>query len=148
MKEQIKVLVEKVENFYNGEPYYGDPILKILGGINSAKSLKKVSENAHNIAELLAHIIGWEEYLIKQFKGDKEFQMEQNLSFDWRRIDKNEKSLWTSLTTKLEENHKELVSVLSDDKYDIEKKKTMVSNMMEHDLYHLGQIAILKKIIG
>ncbi|MEW6196909.1 MAG: DinB family protein [Bacteroidota bacterium] len=148
MKGNTAALVEKVQNFYNGEPYYGDPILKVLNGINSEKSLTRVGKNAHNIAELLAHIIGWEEYVIKQFKGNKEFQMEQNFSFDWSRIDKNEKSLWASLTAKLDEIHGELISILKDDKYDFGKRATMVNNMMEHDIYHLGQIAILKKIIG
>lgn len=148
MKGNTSVLVEKVQNFYNGEPYYGDPILKILNGINSEKALTRVGENAHNIAELLAHIIGWEEYVIEQFKGDKEFQMEQSFSFDWSRIDKNEKTLWASLTAKLDAVHRELISVLKDGKYDFEKKATMVNNTMEHDIYHFGQIAILKKIIG
>lgn len=148
MEKNKELLIAKAENFYNGEPYYGDPIMKILEGLDSAKALHRAGSNAHNIAELLAHIIGWEEYSIKQFKGIKEFQMGQDLSFDWRRIDKNENKLWGSLLRKLEMVHKELIGLLNDEKYDVEKKQELLDNMMQHDIYHFGQIAILKKIIG
>lgn len=148
MKEKIELLIAKAENFYDGEPYYGNPILKILKGLDSAKALHRVGNKAHTVAELLAHIIGWEEYSIQQFKGMKDFQMDQELSFDWRRIDKNEKKLWESLLNKLKDVHKELVELLKDENYDIEKKQELLDNMMQHDIYHFGQIAILKKIIG
>lgn len=148
MKAEKELLIAKAENFYNGEPYYGDPILKILDEIDSSKALQRVGSHAHTVAELFAHIIGWEEYSIKQFKGVKDFQMDQDISFDWRRIDKDEKKIWGSMLSKLESVHKELIGLLNDEQYGVDKKHELLDNMMQHDIYHFGQIAILKKIIG
>ncbi len=146
MKE--KELLSRVKNFYDGDASYGDPATKILEGITSESALKRPDKNTHNAAELLAHIIGWDDVYLKRLQGDKEATIDQSLSFDWKRIDKNEKSAWRSLLSAFEKNHKSLASLLGQDKYDIRQKEDLVNSIMEHDIYHLGQIAMIKKLVS
>lgn len=142
-----KELIARVNNFHNGDASYGDPAMKILEGITSESTLKRPDKSTHNIAELLAHIIGWEDVYLKRFQGDTKATIDQNLSFDWKRIDKNEKSVWRSLLSAFEKNHKQLVSLLEQEKSN-EMKEKLVNDIMEHDIYHLGQIALIKKLVG
>ena len=145
MKE--KEFLSRVNNFYDGEASYGDPAIKILQGITSESAHSRPSKNAHSPAELLAHIVGWDDVYLKRIQGDKEATIDQEFSFDWRRIDKNEKSAWRSLTSAFEKNRDRLNSILQDMKYDVEAKENLVNNIMEHNIYHLGQISMIKKML-
>ena len=142
-----KELVSRANGFYNGDASYGDPAMKILEGITSESALKRPGKNTHNPAELLAHIVGWEDVYLKRFQGDAKATIDQNLSFDWKRIDKNEKTTWKSLTSAFEKNHKMLVSSLEQEKSDPQVKEKLLNDIMEHDIYHLGQIALIKKLL-
>lgn len=142
-----KELLSRVNGFFDGNASYGDPAMKILEGITSESALKRPDKKTHNIAELLAHIVGWEDVYLRRFRGEKEATIDQNLSFDWKRIDKNEKSSWRSLMSVFEKNHKKLVSLLEQEKYDAQMKEKLVNDIMEHNIYHLGQIAMIKRLI-
>lgn len=142
-----KDLINRANNFYDGDASYGDPAVKILEGVTSESALKKADKNTHNAAELLAHIVGWEDVYLKRAKGDSKATIDQNLSFDWKRIDKNEKTTWGNLVSAFEKNHKELISILEEDKYDSQTKEKLLNDIMEHDIYHLGQIALIKKVV-
>ncbi|HUI28892.1 MAG TPA: DinB family protein [Candidatus Acidoferrales bacterium] len=146
MKE--KELVSRANNFFSGDASYGDPAIKILEGITSDSAIRRPDKNSHNAAELLAHIVGWEDVYLKRFQGDPKATIDQNLSFDWKRIDKNEKSAWKSLVSAFEKNHRQLVSCLEQEKSDMAAKEKLLNNIMEHDIYHLGQIALIKKLAG
>ncbi len=148
MEMNTKELISRANNFFNGDASYGDAAMKILEGVTSDGALKNAEKNTHSAAELVAHIIGWEEVYLKRAKGDPTATIDQELSFDWKRIDKNEKTAWRSLVTGFETNHKELISILEEDRYDMQVKETLLNSIMEHDIYHLAQIAFIKKMVS
>lgn len=156
MRDKVELLMKKIEKVYSGSPWYGNSIKSILNDIDSKTALTKAAGNIHTIAELVAHIIAWHEFVISKIKGDNDFRMPQKLSFDWRRVDKNEKTAWNSLLDALEINQSEILSTLKkldDDflklpvrrrRYNIE---FLIEGSIQHDIYHLGQISLLKKMI-
>ncbi len=139
-------LISRVNNFFNGDASYGDPAMKILEGIKAESSMKRLDKELHDAAELLAHIVGWEDVYLKRFEGDAKATIDQNLSFDWKRIDKNEKTAWKSVVSAFEKNHSRLVSLLEKGKSNAYPKEKLVNDIMEHDIYHLAQIALIKKL--
>jgi len=143
-----KKLITRAKGFFNGDASYGDPAMKILEGITSESAMKRPDKDTHSAVELLAHIVGWEDVYLKRFQGDTKATIDQNMSFDWKRTDKNEKTAWRSLTFAFEKNHDQLVSLLENGKTDAQTKEKLVNDIMEHDIYHLGQIALIKKLIS
>jgi len=141
-----KELVARANDFFSGNASYGDPAVKILEGIDSELSLKKADKKIHNTAELLAHIIGWEDVYLKRFEGDGKATIDQNLSFDWKRIDKNEKTVWRSLVSEFEKNHERLIASLEQENRDAQMKEKLLNDIMEHDIYHLAQVSLIKKL--
>lgn len=141
-------LVNRAKDFYTGDASYGDPAVKILEGVAPASVLKRPAKNAHNAAELLAHIVGWEDVYLKRGKGDPKATIDQTLSFDWKRIDKDEKTAWQSLVAAFENNHKELLSILEQEKQDLQTRENLLNNIMEHDIYHLAQISLIRRILS
>ncbi len=156
MQNKIKILTEKIRDVYGKEPWYGDSMKSILSNIGPEIVFKKVNANSHSIAELLAHIVGWREFVLSRIILDNNFDVEQKESFNWRRIDSDEASAWKSLLNALEKNQNEIVKILdaSDDNVlDLPvagreyKTDYLIEGMIQHDIYHVGQISLLKKVL-
>ncbi|MGH2644905.1 MAG: DinB family protein, partial [Chitinophagaceae bacterium] len=135
-------------------PWYGDSMRKILQGINTDAAFVRPVSKRHCIAELLAHIISWRELLNKRLQGDNTFDVNQKESFEWQRFGTNHETAWKNLLNKLEENQKQIIQNLerADDTL-LEQKvsrreytyRYLIQGTMQHDIYHSGQIALLKK---
>jgi uncharacterized damage-inducible protein DinB len=155
MNSKILLLRKKIEGIYSGDPWYGDPFKSILKDIDPAAALKKEKKKAHSIAEILAHIISWREFVLTRLTGN-EFKIEQEETFNWIRIDSNEKTAWKSLLGAMEETQNKILNILekSDDKLlDMPvrernyKMEYLIEGIIQHDIYHFGQISLLKKLI-
>ena len=154
MQNKIILLRKKIEEVYSGDPWYGEPFKSILNGIDPGIALKKEKKGTHNIAEILAHIIGWREFLLTRLTGN-DFKIEQEETFNWKRIDNNEKTAWKSLLIALEETQNKILNILekSDDNLlDMPvheknyKMEYLIEGIIQHDIYHFGQISLLKKL--
>ncbi len=114
----------------------------------------KPTEGAHSIAQLLSHTIYWRESLIKKLENDLEYKASMKSEDNWR-TNENLKLLgWKKLRSQFEESQKKIVTLLAkqDDSF-LEKpyQKTvtmhdLIKGIIQHDIYHLGQIAYVKSI--
>ena len=146
MRKGIKLIIRKYNKVYKGSPWYGDSLKSILNKVDPGKVFVKPSgRKTNSIAEITAHIIGW-----------REFKLTQKDTFNWKRIDKNEKTAWKSLLKKLEENQDEILKVLNNSEDELllmkvpQRKfrvKYLLEGVIQHDIYHIGQIAALNKTL-
>lgn len=156
MKKAINQLVKKYEKAYHGAPWYGDSIKKILNGTDPKIVFQKADKKAHSIAELTIHMIGWREFVLSRLEGNDNFKVNQKETFNWKRIDKNEKTAWKSILNELDKNQRKIISTLGkkNDEFLDEpvagrkyKMKFLIDGIIQHDIYHLGQIAMLNKLL-
>lgn len=156
MRNKVISLKEKMDKVYREDPWYGDSFKSVLKKIDSKTAFIRVGRNTHTIAELVAHIIGWREFVLARLRGDRKFRMIQNISFNWRRIDENEETAWKNLLDALDRNQKDVITTLNKSDDDIlsmpvyRKKYNMeflIEGQIQHDLYHLGQISLLSKML-
>lgn len=94
--------------------------------------------------------------MLRRISGDNDFKIGQEESFDWKRIDVGENTVWESLLKKLEKNQSEILNMLEnkdDDFLDMHvpgknyNMQFLIEGALQHDIYHLGQISLLNKII-
>jgi uncharacterized damage-inducible protein DinB len=57
------------ENIFSGQPWYGDAIYKIFGRITFDTAYEKPSPAAHNVAEILLHMLSWTEEVMDRMNG-------------------------------------------------------------------------------
>jgi uncharacterized damage-inducible protein DinB len=154
MNREMLLLAEQMKAAYQGEPWYGRSAKEILSEIDEGAALEKPA-GQHSILELLWHMILWKEFVISRLTDD-----DQPLSYfeqsDWRELDHSEKQVWKHAMQKFDEMHSRLVEIIqqqTDDllsltvkgkKYDFRK---LLYGLIEHDIYHLGQIAYVKKLL-
>ncbi len=153
---QINEYMNQLEEIYSGKPWYGDSVSGILKNVAPEDAVRRPINGKHTIADLLYHMITWRVFVIKQLKGDKEFDVKQNDKNDWRELDYGDKHLWANALSEFDETHKLLVSELNNFKEDLLDKQISLRNytyqflltgLIQHDMYHLGQITLTRSLL-
>jgi uncharacterized damage-inducible protein DinB len=152
---RITALVNQFETIYNGEPWYGNSIAKILEDITEDNAFWESTEGAHSIAQLVWHIIYWRQSLIKKLEKDLEYKASMKSEANWRTNEDLKPLGWKKLRSQFEESQQKIVTLLAkqDDSFlekPYQKAVTMhdlIKGIIQHDIYHLGQIAYVKSIL-
>jgi len=155
MKKGVNLFINKYNKVYKGSPWYGDSLMSILNKVDPGKVFVKPSgKKTNSIAEITAHIIGWREFLLSRISEKHKFKLTQKDTFNWKRIDKNEKTAWKNLLRKMDVVQNEIIKILNNSDDEILnlkvrdrkfKIKYLLDGVLQHDIYHIGQIAALNK---
>lgn len=155
MNREILLIAEQIKDAYEGEPWFGRSIKELLNEVDESMAFEKPN-GQHSIVELLWHMITWKEFAISRFREDKEKTLQYFEQNDWRELDHSDKLLWKEGMGKFKQLHSELIEVIHQQKDDIlsqrvnERKydfRKLLYGILEHDIYHLGQIAYIKKLL-
>ncbi|MBI3218300.1 MAG: DinB family protein [Bacteroidetes bacterium] len=145
--DRITRLLEKT---FDQQPWYGSSIMEILKTVNPLM-VNQRSGDTHTIAELVEHMISWRTFTTKRLQGDAEFQVNDTANFpvspSWedtiKRLHQSQEELVKAAKLFPEERLNELVPS-NQFRYTF---YTLLHGIIQHDVYHLGQIALLKKVI-
>jgi uncharacterized damage-inducible protein DinB len=147
-------LADQVRRAFEGEAWHGDSVLELLRDVNPRMAAAKPIPNAHSIWELLLHIAAWDRTVIRRAGGAT-----VNLSDaeNFPRVEDTSETAWKKTVESVKKMHEELVKTVSafpDARLSEQVPgKTqsyynfyyMFSGIVQHELYHAGQIALLKK---
>jgi uncharacterized damage-inducible protein DinB len=154
MQKEIAVIIGQLKEAYEGEPWFGRNLKTLLSEVDEEAAVKRLNSQ-HSILELLYHMIVWREFTISRLTtSEKDISyFEEN---DWQQLDHTDQSLWKKGLQKLDKTQAELIRLLqeqddsiltrtvSERKYDFRK---LLYGIIQHDIYHLGQIAFITKAI-
>ncbi len=149
----IEDCITQLEEVFEGEPWYGTSVLKSLELIPVLFWNKNLENSSSSIAKLVYHIIDWRWFIIEKVKNNETFSIELNSEKDWRKnssvITQEEKEKCIGELIKTQELLCRLVSEKPDSwLYEFAAGKDysneyMIRGLLQHDLYHLGQINML-----
>jgi len=142
---------------FEGEAWHGPAVLSLLEGVTAAQAAAHPIAGAHSIWELVLHIEAWEGACMRRLTGDR---AQLSTEEDWVTDSDHSESAWERTKQRLIETHRELLAAIANldearlDRPIIEDPTTPYSSTyvtlhggVQHDLYHAGQIAILKKAL-
>jgi uncharacterized damage-inducible protein DinB len=104
--------------------------------------------NSHSIVELVLHMVAWRQFVAQRLGGNANFKVAKDHNFPSaiplaqavEKLKQSQVDLVNALRLFPEQKLDEIV----DNKgYDF---RTMIEGIAHHDLYHTGQIALLKKL--
>ena len=156
MKNEINHLSKTCQAVYSGNPWFGRNMKIILSEIDSITALQRPN-GQHSVLELLYHVINWREFTINRLKPEKNKTSAYFGKNNWRKLDHADATLWDKGLQRLELtqqklitlfrdlNEEDLSEIVAERKYDI---RYLLNGLIQHDIYHLGQIAYLKKLLG
>jgi hypothetical protein len=147
---EIERILDQLNRAWGGPSWTGVPIRPLLDGLTEAQARAHPLPDAHSIIELVAHMSLWLDVVADRLAGHAK---EPTAEEDWR---DGETLLWGGMLEELENAHSHLSDAIARltvndlDKIVAGRKYTtyvMLHGVIQHNLYHAGQIAILKKTI-
>ena len=158
MHSEIARIVDELEREQAGDPWHGSPLRQILDGIDHQQAAHRPLPGAHTIWELVLHMISWKNEVRRRIAGAP---AAVPLEGDWPAPPSATAQAWRDTLAALEASHRSLVasvSSLAEDKLfqptndprDHESGAgvdhyVLLHGIVQHDVYHAGQIALLKK---
>jgi len=148
---EVTRIVDQLNHAFEGNAWHGPSVKEILSDVTAGKAAARPVHGAHSVWEVALHIAAWESAVLRRLSGDAARLSDEE---DWPPVKNTSIDAWQETLEALERGHRHLaekVSTLTDS--DLNKTATgqsysvyfMLHGVIQHDLYHAGQIAILKK---
>jgi uncharacterized damage-inducible protein DinB len=150
----IKNLSDQLQRAYSGEAWHGPSLREILTDVTSPIANARPIAGAHSIWELAMHIGAWVSTVRRRLAGQP---VELSAQEDWPAIDGGSETAWQQTLTALDDEHnklREAISALPEESLRLtvagERYSVffMLQGVIQHNLYHAGQIALLKKALS
>ncbi len=152
---EIERILDQLKRAYEGDAWHGPSVREALAGVTAAQAHARPLANAHSIWELTQHIAVWEDVGRRRLDGDRA-AIEISSPEDWPPADDISETAWEQSKAALDRGHealREAVSRIPEERLDepilegMSSVYVTVHGVIQHDLYHAGQIAMLKKAL-
>jgi hypothetical protein len=146
---------DQLQRAYDGAAWHGPPLRKLLTDVTAATAARKPIPGAHSIWTLVRHVSAWQRVVTRRLAGERIDALPPDEDFP-PVVDPSE-SAWKTALEELASSHRQLAEAiirLPEDRLDElapgQKYSVyvMLHGVVQHNLYHAGQIAILKKLVG
>ena len=145
------IIIDQMRRSFDGDAWHGPAVMEVLKGVTGQQAAAKPIADAHSIWELVLHMTTWSGVVLRRLKGEV---VEPTAAEDYPAIPDRSEAAWKLAVESLRRTHDGLLaaveklpeSCLADTvpgkPYSFE---FMLHGVVQHDLYHAGQIALLKK---
>jgi uncharacterized damage-inducible protein DinB len=154
---EVARIADQLRRAFDGEAWHGDSVFQILEGVTAAQAAPHPIKSAHSIWELVLHIAAWDGAVLRRLGGAA---VELSDAENFPVVTDTSDAAWHAALTGVRRGHEELVAAvaaLPDSRLDEmvsgkEKEGAyytfyyMLHGVVQHELYHAGQIALLKKM--
>ena len=150
-------LADQIRRAFEGDAWHGDAVLELLADVDAKTAAAHPIKNAHSIWQLVMHIAAWDDAARRRTGGEAvELSDEQNFppvtdtsEAGWRKAIEHAKRIHGKLVHAVaafpDARLHEQVPGKTESYYNF---FYLFSGIVQHELYHAGQIALLKKAAG
>jgi uncharacterized damage-inducible protein DinB len=148
-------IADQLRRAFEGGAWHGDSVLEILKGVTAERAAARPIKNAHSIWELVLHIAAWDGAVRRRMGG---VAVKLTDAENFPPVANTNEAAWGKALAEVRRAHEELiaaVSAMADARlYEMVPGKEgahytfyyMLHGVVQHELYHAGQIALLKKM--
>ena len=149
---EIGHLTDQHRRALAGGAWHGPAVLDALKGVTASRAASRPLDATHSIWEIVRHIEAWDRVAIRRIRGET---VDLSDAEDWPPIGKTGPASWRRDVESMKATHRELnraIARLTAGR--LERKPGprsrrklfhLVYGVIQHEVYHAGQIAILKK---
>jgi uncharacterized damage-inducible protein DinB len=152
-KSEGALIADQLHRAFHGDAWHGPALLELLADVDAATAAAKPLADVHSIWELLLHVAVWDDAGLRRLDG-KVWQPAGTANFP--PVQQAAETAWREAVAQAKRTHDRLVktvAALPDARlhdrvpgkpYDFAH---MFHGIAQHELYHAGQIALLKKAV-
>lgn len=149
---EIRRIRSQLRHAFEGPAWHGPSVRELLSDVTAEVAAARPVAGAHSIWEIALHISAWERVVRQHLDGEYTGDPPDEENFPT--VSDTGHEAWQRTLAKLEEGNRALrdaIARLDEARLDeIVPEKVysiyfMLHGCIQHDLYHAGQIALLKK---
>jgi uncharacterized damage-inducible protein DinB len=148
-------IADQLRRAFDGEAWHGDSVWQILEGVTAVQAAARPVSAAHSIWELVLHIAAWDRAVLRRLGGAAVTLSDAE---NFPPVTDTSEPAWRKALAEVRRAHEELVAAVAalpdsrlyemvpgkqDGHYDF---YYMLHGVVQHELYHAGQIALLKRM--
>jgi uncharacterized damage-inducible protein DinB len=145
-------IADQLHRAYHGKAWHGPALREILAGVTIARAARRPIAGAHTIWEIVLHISQWENVVRRRLASERIVSLPAKE--DWPPVGATTPAAWRKALLDLRRSNSALVEAIR--RFPARRLNEMVPGrkhtfahmlhgVVQHDLYHAGQIALLKK---
>lgn len=151
---EVARILDQLRRAWDGDAWHGPPVLRVLEGVPAAVADARPVLGGHTIAEIVYHMAFCKEEARRRLAGELLLPSDED---GWPTPGTAGEAAWRQALAGLERAQRDLdaaIATLTDDRLEtpIAGKAynvyVLLHGVVQHDLYHAGQIALLKKMAG
>lgn len=156
MASELEHIIYNLKECFDGKPWYGISMMEKLNSI-PWETVNDEKYKSKSIAVLVQHIFNWRIFLLKKLDGDANYDLKIDSTEDWTETYIDDENQWEALKAKLVESQRNLLEKLSSATPELLNRQVpgkrytflpILTSISQHDIYHLGQIAMLNSMHG
>ncbi|MBN2563793.1 MAG: DinB family protein [Phycisphaerae bacterium] len=154
---EMALLLRNLDDAYGGKAWHGPTLRGSIRGVSARQAVWRPRAKRHNIAEIVLHAAYWKYAARRRLRGDKRGSFPLKGS-DWFVVPASlTEKTWRQYVSLLETEHRilrEAVAALPSAQLHRPPRGSKVENakliygIAAHDVYHTGQIRLLKSMYG
>lgn len=148
MNTEVQSLLALLTKTFEKGAWHGPTVKETLGGISPGDAFNRLP-NTHSIIELVTHMAVWRDYVTRKLKGDLAYKVTDELNFPATKT-------WDEALMDLDKSQVDLLAAIeANAPTDLSTQVpwttdpftyyTILHGVIHHDLYHIGQINLIKK---
>jgi uncharacterized damage-inducible protein DinB len=151
MMSEAALIADQLRRAFDGGAWHGPALLELLEDVDASSAAARSIPTVHSIWELVLHIAAWDGAASRRLRGEK---CQPAGIHNFPPVPKATEVAWQRAVAQTKRTHDHLVktvAALSDSRLQdrVPGKRYdfchMLHGVVQHELYHAGQIAILKK---
>ncbi len=147
-------IADQLRRAFDGSAWHGPALMELLKDVDAATAAASLLPKVHSIWELVLHIAVWDGAALRRLDGEK-CQPTGRANFPL--VSTTNEAAWRRTIAETKRIHENLVKMVASlpesrlrdrvpgKRYDFYH---LLHGVAQHELYHAGQIAILKKAGG
>jgi uncharacterized damage-inducible protein DinB len=157
---EVERIVDEMKRAEHGDPWHGAPVHAIVAGVPAHVAAARPLASAHTIWEIVLHMTSWRREVLRRVRtGIADVPVDG----DWPPVTETTDGAWAAARAALAAAHDALVRAVAElpeqrldeivgDRRDRAagtgvSHYVLLHGISQHDAYHAGQIALLKKVV-
>jgi uncharacterized damage-inducible protein DinB len=148
---ETRRIEDQLNRAFGGEAWHGPSLQELLRDVSFEQAAARPFPAVHSIWEIVLHLTTWLDTARRRLAGDP---AEPTIEEDWPAITESCEAAWQIALGNLEAAHERLrgsIAMLDPERLDENLRGKpytiyfLLHGVIQHNLYHAGQIALLKK---
>ncbi len=148
---ELERIQDQLKRSLEGGAWHGPSVRELLQDVTTLQAGSRPIKDAHSIWKLALHIAAWNNAGRRRLSGERAELPDDE---DWPAVSDTSETAWNNAKATLEQSYHDLQQAIATLDYDrldqpilsgMSSVYVTLQGVIQHGLYHAGQVAMLKK---